>query len=202
MDEHDKKRRDTMEGSSEKDFDSSIPASDVEKLKEQLETKETEAKQNYDRFLRQVADFENFKKRAAREKEEIVRFANETLIKDLLPVLDNLERAVSYARGGGNGKPLLEGVELVLKGFTEVLTKHGLAPIQAKGEPFDPNKHEAIAQVETRDHAHNTIVEEHQKGYHLMDRLLRPSLVTTAKLPESNQKSEKQTELEKDESDD
>jgi molecular chaperone GrpE len=116
--------------------------------------------------------------------------------------LDNLERAVSYARGGGNGKPLLEGVELVLKGFTEVLTKHGLTPIQAKGEPFDPNKHEAIAQVETRDYAHNTIVEQHQKGYHLMDRLLRPALVTTAKVPDDNQKSQKQTELEKDESDD
>lgn len=202
MDEHDKKRRDTTEGSSENDFASSIPTSEVEKLKEQLEAKETEAKQNYDRFLRQVADFENFKKRAAREKEEIIRFANETLIKDLLPVLDNLERAVSYARGGGNGKPLLEGVELVLKGFTEVLTKHGLTPIQAKGEPFDPNKHEAIAQVETRDYAHNTIVEQHQKGYHLMDRLLRPALVTTAKVPDDNQKSQKQTELEKDESDD
>lgn len=202
MDEHDKKRRDTTEGSSENDFASSIQTSEVEKLKEQLEAKETEAKQNYDRFLRQVADFENFKKRAAREKEEIIRFANETLIKDLLPVLDNLERAVSYARGGGNGKPLLEGVELVLKGFTEVLTKHGLTPIQAKGEPFDPNKHEAIAQVETRDYAHNTIVEQHQKGYHLMDRLLRPALVTTAKVPDDNQKSQKQTELEKDESDD
>jgi molecular chaperone GrpE len=202
VDEHDKKRRDTTEGSSENDFASSIPTSEVEKLKEQLEAKETEAKQNYDRFLRQVADFENFKKRAAREKEEIIRFANETLIKDLLPVLDNLERAVSYARGGGNGKPLLEGVELVLKGFTEVLTKHGLTPIQAKGEPFDPNKHEAIAQVETRDYAHNTIVEQHQKGYHLMDRLLRPALVTTAKVPDDNQKSQKQTELEKDESDD
>jgi molecular chaperone GrpE len=202
MDEHNKKRRDSAEGSSENDFASSIPASEVDKLKEQLEAKETEAKQNYDRFLRQVADFENFKKRVAREKEEIIRFANETLIKDLLPVLDNLERAVSYARGGGNGKPLLEGVELVLKGFTEVLTKQGLTPIQAKGEPFDPNKHEAIAQVETQDHAHNTVVEEHQKGYHLMDRLLRPSLVTTAKLPGSNQKAEKQTELEKDESDD
>jgi molecular chaperone GrpE len=202
VDEHDKKRRDTTEGSSENDFASSIQTSEVEKLKEQLEAKETEAKQNYDRFLRQVADFENFKKRAAREKEEIIRFANETLIKDLLPVLDNLERAVSYARGGGNGKPLLEGVELVLKGFTEVLTKHGLTPIQAKGEPFDPNKHEAIAQVETRDYAHNTIVEQHQKGYHLMDRLLRPALVTTAKVPDDNQKSQKQTELEKDESDD
>jgi molecular chaperone GrpE len=202
MDDHDKKRRDTSGGSSENDFASSTSASDLEKLQEQLDAKEAEARQNYDRFLRQVADFENFKKRAAREKEEIIRFANETLIKELLPVLDNLERAVSYARGGGNGKPLLEGVELVLKGFTEALTKHGLIPIQAKGEPFDPAKHEAIAQVESREHARNTVVEEHQKGYHLMDRLLRPALVTTAKAPDINQKSEKQTELEKDESDD
>ncbi|OGQ55495.1 MAG: nucleotide exchange factor GrpE [Deltaproteobacteria bacterium RIFCSPLOWO2_02_56_12] len=172
-------------------------ASELEKLRGQLEAKEMEAKGNYDRFLRQVAELENFKKRMTREKGETIRYANENIIRDLLPVLDNLERAVGHAKGGGNGKPLLEGVEMVLKGFLDVLNKHGVTQISAKGELFDPERHEAIAQVESEEHKPNTVMEEHHKGYYLLDRLLRPSLVSVAKPPEAKEKKEEDEEVEK-----
>ncbi len=172
-------------------------ASELEKLRGQLEAKEMEAKGNYDRFLRQVAELENFKKRMTREKGETIRYANENIIRDLLPVLDNLERAVDHAKGGGNGKPLLEGVEMVLKGFLDVLNKHGVTQISAKGELFDPERHEAIAQVESEEHKPNTVMEEHHKGYYLLDRLLRPSLVSVAKPPEAKEKKEEDEEVEK-----
>src|SRR6185369_5793617 len=124
-------------------------SAEIENLRQALAAKELEAKTNYDRFLRQVADLENFKKRSAREREDISRFANEALIKDLLDVVDNLERAVAHAAGGGNGKPLVEGVEMVLRGLLDVLVKHGVSPISAQGQPFDPTKHEAMSQVES-----------------------------------------------------
>lgn len=172
------------------DTDPSLPVTEVEQLRQQLEAKDLEAKQNYDRFVRQVAELDNLKKRMAREKTEAFRYANEELIKDLLPILDNLERAVEHAKGGGNGRPLLEGIDLVLKGFLEALAKHGVAQISAVGETFDPAKHEAIAQVETKEHQPNTVVAEHHKGYYLFDRLLRPSMVSVAKSPETKEKNE------------
>lgn len=174
--------------SSERDAEEESSALESEKLRQQLEAKELEAKEIYDRFLRQVAELENFKKRVAREKAEAIRYANEGLVRDLLPILDNLERAVEHAKGGGNGKPLLEGIEMVLRGFLEVLSKYGVTQISAVGEMFDPEKHEAIAQVESEEHRPNVVVEEHHKGYYLLDRLLRPSLVSVAKVPETKEK--------------
>ena len=88
--------------------------------------KKKKRKTNYDRYIRQVAEMENFKKRTTRDREESVRYANETLVKDLLPVIDNLERAIGHAASGGNGKLLVEGVDMVLKGFLDTLAKHGV----------------------------------------------------------------------------
>ncbi|MGH7827225.1 MAG: nucleotide exchange factor GrpE [Candidatus Binatia bacterium] len=170
---------------------------ELAQVREQVELKEKEAQANYDRYLRQVAELENFKKRTAREKEETIRFANESLIRDMLPIVDNLERAMAHAQGGGNGKPLVEGVEMVLKGLIDVLGKHGLVPVPAIGQPFDPARHEAMAQVETASQAPNTVVEEYHKGYLLFDRLLRPALVSVAKAPEGNEKKNGGTEVEK-----
>jgi|SRR5713226_247732 len=185
----------------EKDRESSevelSSSSELEQLRQQLEAKELEAKQNYDRFLRQTAELENFKRRMAREKGEAIRYANESLIRDLLPILDNLERAVEHAKGGGNGEPLVEGIEMVLKAFLEVLSKHGVTQISAMGETFDPEKHEAIARVESEEHKPNTVVAEHHKGYYLFDRLLRPSLVSVSKGPETKEKKEEAGEVEK-----
>ncbi len=171
-------------------------------LRQQLELKEQETKSNYDRFLRQAAELENFKKRSARERDEAIRLANEYLIKDLLPVLDNLERAIAHAKGGDGGQPLVEGVEMVLKGFLNVLTRHGVAQVTAVGQPFDPVKHEAMAQMETDKHLPNTVVEEHHKGYLLHDRLLRPALVSIAKAPETQEKENGRDEVENGPSDD
>lgn len=203
MEEKSKKHNgEAAEGGSEQGAENRGAASELDELRQQLEKKESEARENYDRFLRQVAELENFKKRVAREKGEALRYASESLIKDLLPVLDNLERAVDHATGGGNGKTLVEGVEMVLKGFLDVLSKHGVTQISAKGESFDPERHEAVAQVESAEYEPNTVVEEHHKGYYLLDRLLRPSLVSVAKAPETKEKKKQDGEVEKEGRDD
>jgi molecular chaperone GrpE len=177
-------------------------AVELASLREQLEAKKKEAGENYDRYLRQVAELENFKKRANREKDEAIRFANEALVKDLLPVVDNLERAVAHAKDGGNGRPLVEGVEMVLRGFFDILAKHGVITISAVGQPFDPVKHEAMAQVESATYDPNTVVEEYHKGYILRDRLLRPALVSVAKAPKSQGKKKPSSEVENEPGDD
>jgi molecular chaperone GrpE len=176
--------------------------SELAALRQQLESKEAEAKTNYDRLLRQAAELENYKKRTARDRDEAVRFANENLIKDLLPIVDNLERAVAHASGGGNGKPLVEGVEMVLRSLLDVLAKHGVIQISAAGQAFDPTKHEAMAQVESSEHEPNSVVEELHKGYLLRDRLLRPALVSVAKGIKRPEEKNQDTKVENESSDD
>jgi len=153
----------------------------LRELEKQLAEAREEARQNHERWLRERADLENLKKRAARERAETIRFANEQVLKDMLPIVDNLERAVEHARSGGDGQPLVEGVALVLKSLLDVLERHGVTRVEAKGVPFDPTHHEAMAHVESDEHEPNVIVEEHQAGYRLNDRLLRPALVSVAK---------------------
>ena len=188
MSDQDKEEETTAQQNT--DEASGAMGSEMAALRQQLEAKEQEAKSNYERLLRQAAEFENFKKRTMREREESIRFANEALIKDLLPVVDNLERAVAHAQGGGNGKPLVEGVEMVIRGILDVFSKYGVTQIEAIGQPFDPVKHEAMAQVETDDHEPNTVVEEHHKGYLLHTRLLRPALVSVSKQGKKKEPSE------------
>ena len=171
-------------------------------LRDKFQAKEKESQENYERYLRQVAEMENFKKRVNREKEEAIRHANENLIKDILPVIDNLERAIAHAQGGGNGKPLVEGVEMVLRGLLDVFSKYGVAQVPAVGVVFDPGKHEAMAQVESSEHEPNTIINEHHKGYIFRDRLLRPALVTIAKAPQDKDGKNGKIEVEKGPADD
>ena len=163
---------------------------EVTALRTQLQDKEAEAKANYDLFLRERADLENFKRRMQRDKAEALRFANEPLIRDLLPILDNLERAVSHAQDGGNSQPLVEGVSLVLRSFLDMVEKHGVSRVSAKGQLFDPAKHEAMAQVENTEVVPNTVVDEYAPAYSLHDRLLRPALVVVAKSPADEKKSD------------
>jgi len=135
-----------------------------------------------DRWLRERADLENVKRRAVREKQDAVRFGSEALLKDLLPVIDNLHRALAAASAGREDDPIVKGVELVLRGFDDVLERHGVKVVPAHGEPFDPTRHEAISHVES-EAPPNTVIGEHQRGYVLHDRLLRPALVTVGKGP-------------------
>ena len=164
--------------------------SEVEKLTAELETAREEARLNHDLYLREAAETENYKKRVTREKHDAIRYANESLVRDLLPVIDDLERAARHAPDDGTPRPLLDGIELVLKGCLEALQKHGVTRVSAKGQPFDPEKHEAYAQVETDEHEANTVVDEVHPGYYLADRLLRPSLVSVAKAVTLKEKDE------------
>lgn len=175
---------------------------EIAELRLQLNAKEEEAKNNYDRYVRQVAELDNFKKRAAREREETSRYANENLVRDLLPVIDNLERAIAHGSSGANGKPLVDGVDMVLKGFLDTLSKYGVQTVAAVGLAFDPARHEALAQVESIEHQPNTVIEQHQTGYLMRDRLLRPALVTVSKAAISQEKKNEGSEVENDQGDD
>ena len=155
------------------------PDDEVQVLREQLTEAQAEARENYERFLRERAELENFKRRMQREKADALRFATEPLIRELLPVVDNLERAVEH--GTADGQSLLDGVRLVLRSLIDVLDRHGVKRIDAVGESFDPSRHEAMAQVESAEHEPNRVVEQHHRGYVLHDRLLRPALVTVTR---------------------
>jgi molecular chaperone GrpE len=157
---------------------------EIEELKKKLEEKEKEAKENYDRLLRTAADFENYKKRAAKEKEDWTKFAIEDLIRAILPFVDNLERAVNHAQKVADTGVLVEGARLTLQQLLQALNKFGLSSFESVGKPFDPAVHEAMLVVETDKHEPNQVVEEFQKGYLLNDRLLRPATVSVSKPPE------------------
>jgi molecular chaperone GrpE len=206
MSEESKKTDSMRSDSSEEVVDTALPSetgqNELEELRERFQAKEKESKENYERYLRQVAEVDNFKKRVNREKEDAIRYANENLIKDILPVIDNLERAIAHAQGGGNGKPLVEGVEMVLRGLLDVFSKYGVVQVPAVGEVFDPGKHEAIAQVESNQYEPNTVISEHHRGYLLRDRLLRPALVTIAKAPQDKDGKNGESEVEKGPGDD
>ena len=157
---------------------------EIEELKKKVEEKEKEAKEHYDRLLRVAADLENYKKRAAKEKEEWVKFANEDLIKAFLPFIDNLERAVNHAEKVADTGVMIEGVRLTVQQLLQTLSKFGVSRIESVGKPFDPAIHEAMFVVETDKHEPNQVVEELQKGYLFYDRLLRPAAVSVSKPPE------------------
>lgn len=136
-----------------------------------------------DKYLRLAADFDNYKRRNLKERQELFNYGNENLIKELLPVVDNLERAIGHLRQAeeaSEAKTLLEGVELTHRSLLTALTRSGVAEIEAAGSVFDPKLHEAVRQVESDEHAPGHVVEVLQTGYTLMDRLLRPALVVVA----------------------
>lgn len=136
----------------------------------------------YDRLLRASAEFDNYKKRTTREMRDVVRYANEKLFKELINVVDNLERAITSAeQDGKEDDPLLQGVRLTLNEVEKILERHNVEPINALGETFDPNFHQAMMQEESADHPANTVISEMQKGYKLHDRLLRPAMVVVSK---------------------
>jgi molecular chaperone GrpE len=181
--------KETVESANQKaektDIEKQAQAEAGDPLKEltaKLQSAEHEAKETYDRLLRVSAEFENYKKRMAREKEEFRKFANESIIKDLLSVVDNLERAIeSSCNHEGSDDCLTEGVNLTLKEILRILEKFGVKPIESLGKTFDPTFHQAFSQEETEDYPDNTVFRELQKGYMIHDRLLRPSMVVVSK---------------------
>jgi len=161
----------------------SQPGDRIAELEAELAVAREEAKDAKERWVRERADAENLKKRTARERADAVRFGTEGLVRDLLPFVDNLERAVQAFQGGGDGAPLVEGVSLVLKALHDVLARHGVTRVEAEGTRFDPAHHEAVAHVESAEHEPNAVIQEHQPGYRLHDRLLRPAMVSVSKGP-------------------
>ena len=154
-----------------------------EQLQAELENSQNEAKKHQDQYLRTLADMDNLRKRTQREKEELGKFANENILREVLPVIDNLERAVEHAGQAEGIEGLLEGVRMTLDQFSQVLTRFGVVAFESIGQPFDPALHQAMGQMESAEHPVNTVVQDMQKGYQLNERLLRPAMVMIAKAP-------------------
>jgi molecular chaperone GrpE len=146
-----------------------------------LAGKDSDISQLQDRVLRMGAEMENTRKRLERERTESISFANESIIRELLPIVDNLERALEHAQTDSNVDGLTEGVSITLKAFRDTLARFGCTPFDAGGMAFDPNYHEAVMQEESGDHPENTVLRELQKGYTLHGRLLRPAMVVVSK---------------------
>ena len=141
-----------------------------------------------DRFrdlaLRSQADFDNYKKRATREREDAIKYANSALLEKLIAIIDNFELGLSAARGEGEKSPIYSGMSMVLKQLTDFLAENGLQPIDAAGQKFDPNLHEAIAHEASSEAPEGTVLRQTRRGYRLKDRLLRPSSVVVSSGPE------------------
>jgi len=146
-----------------------------------------EIKALQDKYLRLAAEFDNYKRLSLREQRDSARFANEGLLKELLPILDNLERAVRSSKEKQRRDGLIQGVELTLKQFMETLAKFGVRPIASVGQAFDPSRHEAVARVESNTVPAGSVVDEFQRGYYLHDRILRPAMVTVSANEQADQ---------------
>jgi molecular chaperone GrpE len=169
--------------------DSAAPAApepqDAPENLEELRAEAAQSKEHWDRLLRTTAEFENFRKRAAREKEEAIRYANQTLLERLLPVMDSFDMAVAAAQSTNaeSAQSLKDGINLVLQQFRDALRLAGLEEIEAHGKPFDPNLHEAVSQLETAEVEDGHVAQQLRKGYLLRDRLVRPATVVVARKP-------------------
>lgn len=161
-------------------------------LEQQLAEAQAECEVLRDRSLRLQAELENFRKRIHKEMEEHRKYQGLALVRDLLPGLDNLQRALQAAEKSHSVEELVQGVRLVLRQFEDALKAHGVCPIDAVGQPFDPNHHAALAQAPSSEHPPMTVLEELQRGYRLHDRVVRPSqvVVSIGPAPESQARSE------------
>ncbi len=178
--ENDNPENDLVEDNDE-DSDNEPVSDPLAELQAELESKEEELKQTHDRMLRVSADYENFKKRSAREIAEFRKYANQALLKEMLPVVDNLELAMKSTEGNRDiDKSLVEGLEITRNEILKVMEKFHVKPVKAIGEPFDPEFHEAVMRQESDEFPENTVISEFQKGYLIHNRLLRPAMVVVA----------------------
>ena len=148
-----------------------------------VEAKEKELKDTYDRLLRTTAEFENYKKRMAREMDEFRKYANQSLLRELLSIVDHIELALQAAGGAGSEKTIADGLGLTLKELMRILEKFNVTPVESTGQPFNPEVHEAILREHSDSLPENAVVREMQKGYMINGRLLRPALVAVAARP-------------------
>jgi molecular chaperone GrpE len=160
------------------------PPTDAAQSTASIEELRREVEEKQDRLLRALAETENVRRRAQRERDEYVRFANESLLRDLVPVLDNLDRALEAARPGGEANGVVAGVELIQRELLKVLERAGVTRYSALGQPFDPTRHEALVSVVSADAAPGTVVRETLPGYLLHNRVLRAALVSVAAAPD------------------
>jgi molecular chaperone GrpE len=160
--------------------DAEIGRKDDELLK-RLEEAEKKAAENYDKYLRAVAELDNYRKRATKEKADAITYGNETLLKDILPILDSLDRATEQTCNSGEVGAFKEGLKLVKDQLLCCMAKHGVEKIAAVGEAFDPNLHDAMMQVACGEQGNNKVIEEFEKGYLLKGRLLKPARVSVGK---------------------
>jgi len=164
---------------------------EIHAMKTELEQKNNDLKAAQEKHLRVFAEMENYKKRTARDQMEQLRYANEKLLRELLPVLDNLERALSHVKDSSERSPWIEGVELTYRQFLDVLKKFGVTPIASVGESFDPSCHQAVTYLDTNEHPENHVAVELQKGYLYHERVIRPSMVAVARKPSRSTSEEK-----------
>lgn len=158
---------------------------ELEELKKRFAEVAAQAEELKDKWLRAAAELENFKRRSLREREEMIRQAQESLIREFLPILDNLQRALAHANNQDGPAGLVEGIRMIERQFSSTLERLGVVPIEALHRAFDPGHHEAMVQVESEEYEPNTVVEELEKGYLWRDRLLRPAKVAVAKRKEA-----------------
>jgi len=154
---------------------------ELETLRAQLAEKDKEIAELKDKYLRTLADNENSRKRVRQQSEESVRIQREAILRDLLPIIDNLERALAASREGTDAKTIVDGVEMTVRALIDFLRAQGVTPVQSVGQAFDPNRHEAVDHVASQTHPPNTVVDEFHRGYLIGDRVLRPARVSVAK---------------------
>jgi len=173
----------SLENSSPGDYSATQDTNLVGELQQALAAKADEVKGLNDKYLRLAAEFDNYKRLNQRDQRDLIRFGNEQLIKELLPVVDNLERAIKASRNGGNSEGLIQGVDLTLKQLTGALTKFHVIPVETAGQLFDPAKHQAVASVTSENVPERHVVDELQRGYLLHDRILRAAMVSVSNGP-------------------
>jgi molecular chaperone GrpE len=152
----------------------------IEELQLALLAKAEEAKSLNDKYLRLAAEFDNYKRLIQRDQRDQIRFCNESLLKELLPVVDNLERAIKASREGGNNEALIQGVDLTLKQLTGALSRFHVTPVQTIGQPFDPAMHQAVVSIASEKVPAQHVLDELQRGYLLHDRILRAAMVSVS----------------------
>jgi molecular chaperone GrpE len=150
---------------------------DADPAASQLEELKKQADDNYQRYLRAQADFDNFRRRARQEKEDFAKYASLKLIEQLLPVVDNFSRALAASKDNRDYDALVKGLDMTYRQLDQVLVQEGVSPIEAVGQPFNPELHQAVMQVESEEHGEGIVVEELQKGYMLKDKVIRPAMV-------------------------